>query len=205
MSFIYLILGFFLLAFSRQILVNLLLRIAGPNYAKALYFLILFPGVIVHELSHFFVASLLFVPTGEISIFPEEKKIGSIQVAKTDPIREALIGLAPTLIGTAVILAIFSFANPKNIFWLYLVFAINNTMFTSESDRRSWLGLLAFLALITASLYLFGVLPLVAGPFLHWATLAANLIATAYALTFLVNLGFVIPLLIGQKIIERVR
>lgn len=205
MSFLYLFLGFLLLAFSRQILINLLLGIAGRNYAKVLYFVVLFPGVIIHELSHFFIASLLFVPTGEISIFPEEKKIGSIQVAKTDPIREAIIGLAPTILGTGIILAIFSFAEPKNIFWLYLVFAINNTMFASESDRRSWLGLLAFIAIITSSLYLFGLLRLVVLPVIYYAQLAANLIATAYGLTFLVNLVFIIPLFVLQKIIEKIK
>lgn len=205
MSFLYLFLGFFLLSFSRQILINLLWGIAGRSYAKVLYFVILFPGVIIHELSHFFIASLLFVPTGEISIFPEEKKIGSIQVAKTDPIREAIIGLAPTILGTGIILAIFSFAEPKNIFWFYLVFAINNTMFASESDRKSWLGLLAFITLVTASLYLFGVLPLVTGPLLHYARLSAHFIATAYAATFLVNLVFIIPLFLLQKIIKKIK
>lgn len=205
MNFIFLILSFLLLVFSRQILIDLLVKIAGPSFVKTIYFLLFFPGVIIHELAHFFVASLLFVPTGEISIFPEEKRMGSIQVAKTDPIREAIIGLAPTIMGTAGILAIFSFANPKNLFWLYLVFAINNTMFASESDRRSWLGLLALIALIASSLYLFGLLSLVAGPFLHYANLAANLIATAYGSTFLVNLAFIIPLFIFQKIIEKLR
>lgn len=223
MSFIVLIISFLLLIFSRQTLLNILLRISGPNFAKTLYFLIFFPGVVIHELAHFFAASILLVPTGEISIFPEEKKIGSIKIAKTDPIREAIIGLAPTIIGTAVILVIFLMPlnlppeilgfrklftllkEPKKLFWLYLIFAINNTMFASESDRRSFLGFLALIVLIVSSLYLFGLLNLVAGPLFYYATLAANLITAAYGSTFLVNLVFIIPLFLIQLIIEKLR
>ena len=205
MNFIFLIVSCLLLIFSRQALLSILLKIAGSNLAKTLYFLLFFPGIIIHELAHFFVATLLLVPTGEISIFPEEKKIGSIQVAKTDPIRLAIIGLAPTIIGTAAILAIFSFANPKNFFWIYLVFAINNTMFASESDRRSWLGLLALIILIGSSLYLFGLRSLVVGPLFYYASLAAYLIATAYISTFLVNLVFIIPLFVFQKTLSLIK
>lgn len=222
MAFFFLIFSFLLLVFARQILINLLLKIAGPNQVKNFYFLIFLPGVIIHELSHFFVASILFVPTGEISIFPEEKRIGSIKIAKTDPIREAIIGLAPTIIGTLAILGIFYLPldlafrtisikallsliqNPKKLFWLYFIFTINNTMFASESDRRSWLGILVLIFLIGSSLYLFGVFHLVLGSFLYYASLAANQIATAYLFTFLINLVFIMPLFIFQKIIKKI-
>lgn len=204
MSFIFLIASFLLLVLSRQILINLLWRTAGLDLAKTLYFVLFFPGVLIHEFSHLFIATLLFVPTGEITIFPEEKRVGSIQIAKTDPIRGALIGIAPTIIGTAVILAIFQlFKNEKNFLFLYLIFAINNTMFSSESDRRSFLGLIALVAFIVSFLYLFGLLSQVAGPFVYYASLAAKFIATAYASTFLVNLIFIIPLFVLQKCIHQ--
>lgn len=223
MNFIFLIFSLLLLIFVRQLLINLLFKITGPNWAKNLYFLLFFPGVIIHELSHFFTASILFVPTGEISLFPEEKRIGSIKIAKTDPIREAIIGLAPMIIGTLAILGMFSFPlnfafkaisiqallslirNPRNLLWLYLIFVINNTMFASESDRRSWLGILALIVLVGSSLYLFGILPSVAGPLLYYANLAANQIAFAYLFTFLINLVFIIPLFLIQKIVEKIK
>ena len=205
MSFVFLILSFLVLVFSRQTLINLLAKIAEPGLVKKIYFLLFFPGVIVHEVSHLFMASILLVPTGKISVFPEEGKMGSIQVAKTDPIRGALIGVAPTIIGTAIILAIFHFANMENLFWYYLIFAINNTMFASKSDLRSWVGLLILMILILSLLYLFDLFPLVTKPFLNYATLSANLITDAYFSTFLVNLIFIIPLFVGQKIIEKVK
>ncbi len=223
MSFLFLILSFSLLVFSRQILINLLTKIVGPNLVKKLYFLLFFPGVLIHEVSHLFMAGILFVPTGEISVFPEDEKMGSVQVAKTDPIRQALIGVAPTIIGTAIILAIFQIVlglpskilnlndlfylinNGKNLLFIYFIFAINNTMFTSESDRRSWLGLFVLLILILSFLYLFDLFPVVTGPFLNYAALGANLITRAYLSTFLINLIFIIPLFISQKIIKKIR
>jgi len=228
MNFLYLFISFFLLLYARQILINLLVKISfiltkGPNLAKTIYFLLLFPGVIVHELAHFFVASFLLVPTGEITLFPEEKRMGSIQVAKTDPVREVIIGMAPTIIGTAAILAVFLIPlnlpskiigpreifslikNSKNLIWLYLIFSINNTMFSSESDRRSWLGLLVFAAMLTVSLYFFGVLHLVSGPLLYYGQLAARLISLAYTSTFLVNFVFIIPFFVFQKLIEKLK
>jgi len=190
---------------------------------QTFYFLLFFPGIIIHEMSHFFIASLLLVPTGEISIFPKEKRIGGIQIAKTDPVRMSIIGLAPMIVGTVAILVIFFLAlklpfeiigigklfsllkEPINLFWFYLVFAINNTMFTSESDRRYWFGLLFLIILAGSSLYLFGLLSLVAGPLVYYATLAANLITTAYLSTFLVNLLFIIPLFLLKTALETIR
>ena len=222
MAFLFLIFSFLLLVFARQILLNLIWKISGPNFAKTIYFLLFFPGIIIHEMSHFLVATLLMVPTGEISLFPEEKGMGSIQIAKTDPIREAIIGLAPTIIGTTIILLIFLIPlnfplkninlqkipsllqGWQNLFWLYLIFVTTNTMFASESDRRSWLGLIALIVIIASLLYLFNLLSVVIGPFFYYAAIAANFISTAYISTFFINLIFIAPLFIFQLIIEKV-
>lgn len=70
-----------------------------------IYSLIFLPGVIIHELSHFFMASILNVRTGKINIFPSDHQedgrvaLGSVQVAKTDFIRSSLVGMAPFIFG----------------------------------------------------------------------------------------------------------
>lgn len=211
-SFLFLGASFGLLVFSKQFLINLLSRLVGSQSLKKIYFLIFFPGVVLHEFSHFIIASLLLVPTGAISLFPYKEKMGSIQIAKTDPMRQALIGLAPTLIGTVVILTIFLiplnfspkiltikeflnlFTVPKNLFFLYLIFSINNTMFSSASDRRSWLGLLVLVGLLFPIIYLFDLWPYLIK---HWSVftlMIVRLITAAYTFTFFVNLFFILPL-----------
>src|ERR1700681_939898 len=65
---------------------------------------IFLPGIIIHELSHLLVASILFVKTGEIEFMPQVQdeglKLGSVSIAKTDPIRRFIIGVSPIILGT---------------------------------------------------------------------------------------------------------
>jgi hypothetical protein len=84
------------------------------NWAVLLYAIILFPGVLLHELSHWIAANLLGVRTGSFSVLPKTKADGSVQLGYVEyyktssvgPIRESLIGSAPLLTGTAAILFI---------------------------------------------------------------------------------------------------
>jgi hypothetical protein len=84
------------------------------NWAVVLYAIILFPGVLLHEISHWLTANLLGVRTGSFSVLPKSKADGSIQLgyveyyksANVGPIRESLIGSAPLITGTAAVLLI---------------------------------------------------------------------------------------------------
>jgi len=84
------------------------------NWAVLLYAIVLFPGVLLHELSHYVAAVLLRVKTGSFSVLPKIKADGSVQLgyveyyksSKVGPIRESLIGSAPLITGTAAILLI---------------------------------------------------------------------------------------------------
>jgi hypothetical protein len=74
------------------------------------YSLLFFPGVVMHELSHFFTAAILGVRTGDINLFPrlgdvDEGRIalGSVKIARTDFVRGSLIGAAPFLVGSLVL------------------------------------------------------------------------------------------------------
>ncbi len=72
-----------------------------------LYALILFPGVLLHELSHALMAALLGVRIGRISVLPQRVgdhiHLGFVPVEETDFLRSSLIGAAPLVSGTAVI------------------------------------------------------------------------------------------------------
>lgn len=70
--------------------------------------LILFPGTVVHELSHLFTAEIMGVRTGKLTLIPERVsdhhiQAGSVMVERTDPFRRTLIGLSPIFVGIILI------------------------------------------------------------------------------------------------------
>jgi hypothetical protein len=82
------------------------------DLALILYFVILLPGVVVHELSHWLTAKLLGVKVRGLSIGPVRKgrssrvSLGSIRVGDVDPLRASIIGMAPLVGGLAIVLLI---------------------------------------------------------------------------------------------------
>jgi len=88
-----------------------LLLTGDPDIALYLYALLLFPGVLLHELSHLLMARLLGVRTRGFSLRPATTPQGAVQlgfvvVQRTDVVRSSLIGLAPLLSGIGVVLLI---------------------------------------------------------------------------------------------------
>ncbi len=91
-----------------------LLITGKPGWAVVLYSLVLFPGVVLHEVSHWLSAKLLGVRTVGMSLLPKMSKDGSIQLGYVEyyrtpdlgSVRESLIGGAPLLTGAAAILII---------------------------------------------------------------------------------------------------
>lgn len=123
---------------------------------EGLSFLIL-PGTIIHELSHMFGAAIMGVVTGPLSFKPEIEeskgvKVGQIKMAKTDPFRRTIIGLAPLVAGLLIIGGIFNFYLEKKAWpltqlldyslWEYLllliacwlIVVVSLTMFSSRKD-----------------------------------------------------------------------
>jgi hypothetical protein len=73
-----------------------------------LFSLLFFPGVLVHEGSHYLMARLLGVRTGRFSLIPRTTKKGRLQMGfvetgATDLVRDALIGAAPLIVGGAFV------------------------------------------------------------------------------------------------------
>jgi hypothetical protein len=136
---------------------------------------ILLPGVIVHELAHFFMALILFVPVRDMEFVPKKInntiKLGSVEVAKTDPIRRSIIGFAPVFLGVLIAvgavylfisnLAFFQNENPiifimAILVLVYLLFAVSNTMFSSAKDMEGAVEILLTLLVILCAAYLLG-------------------------------------------------
>lgn len=134
-------------------------------YLLSVFFL---PGVMVHELAHWFVASILFVRTGEIEFLPQIQgdvvKLGSVAVAKTDPVRKTLIGVAPVLVGIGMMFLIFMYFakdipafNLQTLLIAYFFFEVGNTMFSSKKDLEGTLFFVIAAIFIVVLLYLFKI------------------------------------------------
>ncbi|HLE15263.1 MAG TPA: hypothetical protein VI776_10980 [Anaerolineales bacterium] len=90
------------LHFETQAILLLITRQANLTYI--LFSLLFFPGVLLHETSHYLVARLLGVRTGRFSLLPQplpdgRLQLGYVETASTDLLRDALIGSAPLISG----------------------------------------------------------------------------------------------------------
>jgi hypothetical protein len=87
-------------------------RVTGDAQAAVLvYYLLLLPGIFLHELSHYIMAWLLGLRLGKFSLGPKRRRgnaveLGSVTVGSGGALRDSLVGLAPFLGGTAALLLI---------------------------------------------------------------------------------------------------
>ena len=88
-----------------------LLLTRDPDLALILYSLFFLPGIIVHEGSHWLMATVLLVRAPKISVWPRRQadgtlRLGYVETEKVDFLRESLIGAAPLIAGCGAILLI---------------------------------------------------------------------------------------------------
>jgi hypothetical protein len=88
----------------REIQSVFLLLTRRTDISLALFSLFFFPGVLLHESSHYIIARLLGVRTGGFSLLPKpltdgRLQLGYVETVKTDFLRDALIGVAPLITG----------------------------------------------------------------------------------------------------------
>ena len=150
---------------------NALSKFLSTNFLSFLFL----PGVIIHELSHMLAAVILFVPVGNMEFAPKRSdsglKLGSIEIAKTDPVRRSIIGFAPVFAGLMIVIGIvyiftsnILFFKDKEIYILviaiigliYLLFAVSNTMFSSSRDMEGTAEILITLVIIFGGAYILG-------------------------------------------------
>ncbi len=216
----------FLQRWLHQHIQGLAFAVTGdPGCAMRLLFFLLLPGVILHEGSHWAVANILFVKTGEINLGLSKTRgkqfsLGSVNVERTDSIRESLIGIAPVLSGLAAILLIVGFgfdlwpnsglsfqeigrrviatANDwLTWFDLYLIFAVSTAMIPSESDREPWGQLVAFFGVVGVLAVLLGWTPQIPPDAINYGRMALNALTVAFGISVVINgaLAFVIWIL----------
>ena len=212
-----------------------LLLTGDRDSAVMLYFLALLPGILLHELSHWLVAILLRVPVGRLSLWPKKKRggqvrLGSVSVGQADPLRASLIGVAPLVAGSAVILLVGQLVlDTGNLgrlllhgtwrdlwrelvgywrvndfpLWLYLIFAVANTMVPSESDRAAWPTMGLYLAGVTLAFLLIGGLSAVTARAKATLLSATGYLAYAFGLAVVVDLLFVAVIAAAEAILSR--
>jgi len=109
-----------------------LLVTGSPNIAILFYFILLLPGIVIHELSHWLMARLLGLKTGQINLRPAKAgagkiRLGSVRVAQADPLRESLVGLAPLLAGCGLLLLIGA--------WVFDLHALSQAFILRDAGR----------------------------------------------------------------------
>jgi len=212
----------------------LLLGTWSYRIAFALYALLLLPGVVFHELSHWVVATLLGVRVHRMSLWPKEERGGRVRFGyvatdQADPVRAALIGLAPTLAGCAVLLIGFSLAGMASVLvealetgdadlvfrqgavlirepgaagWIYLALAVGNTMLPSPSDRAAWLAAGALIAIVVGAIALAGA----GGWLVEWGLPSVRsgvrALAAAFSLVAALDVAFLAILWLLRAVLE---
>jgi hypothetical protein len=212
----------------------MLLLSGDDEIGRWLYAAVLLPGVALHELSHALMATLVGVKIGRIHLLPKpiagkRLQLGFVPVQSTDIFRASLIGAAPLIFGSIVVVLVGSliFETPEILralssgdllvawrgllqvlrapdiwIWVYLVSTISNTMLPSRSDVHAWPSLALVGVILVGLLVMIGgttVLMDGAGQFL---TVALRWFVLLSASIFLVNLPLFAVLFLFEKVLE---
>ncbi len=203
--------------------------------ALGLFSLLFFPGVLLHETSHYLAARLVGVRTGRFSVLPQlladgRLRLGYVETATTDPIRDGLIGAAPLLTGGLAIgflgaralglgiLAQMATAGQWPAFWsgiaalpqqkdfwlwFYLAFTISSTMLPSSSDRRAWLPISIGVAVVVAVALLFGAGPWMLANLAPYLNSALHAVGLVFGISLLLHAVLILPILLLRLAISK--
>lgn len=203
------------------------------SFAMTAVTVLLFPGTVLHELSHLITAEVLQVRTGKITLIPqevsdEETHLGSVQIASSDPIRRYIIGLAPLIVGI-IALVILSIISPQLIenvsvqmarhelfshadlllliLTFYLFFAVSNTMFSSREDVQGILPFLLLIAILLVAAWYVGFKINLTGRALEASNALMQTLVQTLGLVLVINIALLlitrILLAIAEKILGR--
>jgi hypothetical protein len=123
------------------------------------------PGTIVHELSHLLAAGLFFVGAGNMQLTPkiieDGVRLGSVEIEKTDILRRAIIGVAPVLVGAAVIFGTLFYLQSLKFLSLasllisiIIIFEVSNTLFSSKKDLEGTLEFAITFSIIAVGVFI---------------------------------------------------
>jgi hypothetical protein len=219
----------------REIQAVFLIITRDTRLTMGIFQVIFLPGVFLHEASHFVMAKILRVPTGRFSILPKSLpdgrlQLGYVETARSDIVRDSLIGAAPLITGT-ILVAYIAFYHLEvrilldvlregqlNLFWMgiralptvrdfylwfYLAFCASSTMMPSQSDRHAWLELVIATGVIFSLVLLIG-----AGPWMwrNIAPLISNFlssVAVIFGLSAAIHTVLVLPTALIHRVLTR--
>ena len=219
----------------REIQAVFLILTRDTRLTMGIFSILFLPGVFLHELSHFVMAKILRVRTGKFSIFPRSLpdgrlQLGYVETARSDMLRDSLIGAAPLIVGTLFVayVAVYHlqmrvlwevFRNGQmDLFWMgvralpqtqdfylwfYLAFAVSSTMMPSESDRHAWLELLISIAVLFALALLFGAGPWMVSNVAPRLSNFLSSVALIFGLSALVHILLILPTALTHKLMAR--
>jgi hypothetical protein len=138
---------------QREIQAIFLLITRQADLSMALFSLLFFPGVLLHESSHFMMAQILGVRTGRFSIIPRKLengqiRLGYVETAQTDYFRDSLIGIAPLLTGGAFVALVGVYRLGLQTVWLSIIqgqlnaFSVASKSIVAKPDFWLWFYLL---------------------------------------------------------------
>ncbi len=184
------------------------------------YYLLMFPGILLHEVSHYVTARLLGIKVTDFSLGPRRRKnsntveLGSVSVYSGGTIRDSLVGIAPFIAGTAVLLLV-SYSvfdvealgrvwaaqgwsgffktvallpqTPDFWLWLYVIFAVSNAMMPSAADRQPWLLAGIYVAGVVVLAWVVGLLGYLTDAIWNNLLGALQVLTLAFLFTVIVN------------------
>jgi hypothetical protein len=180
-------------------------------------------------------AKILRVPTGRFSLLPRSLpngrlQLGYVETARSDVVRDSLIGAAPLIAGTLFIayvamehfemrvlwdvlrngqlnlfwMGMRALPNVDDFyFWFYLVFAVSSTMMPSESDRHAWLALLLSIGILLAITLLFGAGPWMLNNIAPSLNNFFGFVAAIFGLSSFVHILLILPISLLHKLMAR--
>ena len=219
----------------REIQAVFLILTRDTRFTMGIFAMLFLPGVFLHELSHFVMAKILRVRTGKFSILPQSLpdgrlQLGYVETARSDAVRDSLIGAAPLIIGTLFVAYVAgyhlqmrvlwdSFRNgqfdlfwlgvrtlpqaPDFYLWFYLAFAVSSTMMPSESDRHAWLELLISIGVLFGITLLVGAGPWMLSNVAPRVSTFLSSVAVIFGLSAFVHILLILPTVLIHKLLAR--
>lgn len=142
-------------------------RIRNERFILSLISVFFLPGTVIHEMSHFFMATVLMLRVRGMAIFPifekEHIKLGSVLYEKKDVVRGILVGIAPLLVGLLVFFLVDAakiFPSPNlliNLVIGYFIFTVSSTMFSSKQDLIDIIFIIPLGIIVSGAVYIFNI------------------------------------------------
>jgi hypothetical protein len=214
---------------TQRLFMTFLVLFRHRSFAISAVTILLFPGTVIHELSHLFTAEILGVRTGKLTLAPEsiehdDINVGSVEFRETDPFRTSVIGLAPFFVGLIWLIGL-SWILPNlwqdtltaynqgvlfsssslylSLLISYLLFAISNTMFASPEDMKGVIPLVAVLGILGTAGYMAGFRVGLTGVLEKNAVAVLSAISKSLSVVLFLNLILYLTTSAGIWIIKR--